>query len=1103
MINKTGKMNGVERTCAKRIVYISHLFWRIMMVVVLLFGASLACSLPTGRKATPTTTPTLIIPTAVPNTPTAPLPTPTPGPSEVEIQNGTISLTVQAQTKLIRLESPDGGDVSGLKASVFSLQAAILLIVKDPVGNYLSEYHLITEADPQNTIMLLKPTQYSPYSYYNVNAIDLSDLLAAKKGEVLLNALRDTLLSLDVPADFCLILAQPEPFSETQSMILYQTYLPDVLVALPADNQHQPVVKSALVLSIHDKPALPELVGLLLAQTQKISLANLTGLSMKDLADLQINAVNKLEKPDQAVAYFGNTPFEVKYNLKQVKEFTYYVNNVVIIDMPCGSHDMEGRIFAMYPPAGTEVVPKDARITLYRCEIVSEQVVKVVNLQIAPQAEACEFKPLNGLMDVALVIDVSGSMTGGGLASAKSAAIAFIKKLNQENAQVGLAKFESEAKVLSQLTNDFNSVIGLISGLSSGGMTAIDKGLMAGYSIVKASTRQGVPKAILLLSDGVSDEGAAIQAANEIKAAGVTILTVGVGDARQCLLSQIASSSREFAYSSTTQALKETFEAQALRLEYSGEPAARNVVVRFRFNAEAYALLEDVLDHDARIIGVDTIEWFFKETFPTQVIDLPVALRPLHADTDQPYGTLEVSYDQCKDGPKTSLPPQTITEATTQNITTTRLVIEYEQEKTGTLEEFQSASFLLDPNTPGVFSVNVQGAGSELLPEIYARDGKEKLYPLYSVWKSNDKKRISVFYIQEPKSYWLYLQSNSLGDAGNYQITIQRGEAIEPVPLDSGSAPFEDKVEVEEVRIYDLRGVKEGERFTLVLTVKGDSSDPYPVLVSLDGQTSYSFDMFYIWKDSTLTSVYQVQGEGPYRMIVDNTSGNKPLQYQMQIIPGDTLSTAMGSLVPGIQSEGKISALVAQTWTFEGKKNQGIDLSITIQNPREYINLIYTVYKPDGSIFLSGSVKDVYRSGWIQSNQEGTYTLVVLWSYSSGADIQYTLDLNQKEMPEATLREVKSGDTFQIPAINGRQEQYVVKISSGQELTVKVKLSTPKGYGTLYLIDPLGQISLSAVSFNGEITLGPIIIRYPGEYTLRVYTTTQEEATYEISVELN
>ncbi|MFN8424356.1 MAG: vWA domain-containing protein [Anaerolineae bacterium] len=65
----------------------------------------------------------------------------------------------------------------------------------------------------------------------------------------------------------------------------------------------------------------------------------------------------------------------------------------------------------------------------------------------------------DGRIDVALVIDRSGSMAGPAIVGAKNGALAFLGELAPGAAQVALVAFSTSADVLQPLTGQFANVV--------------------------------------------------------------------------------------------------------------------------------------------------------------------------------------------------------------------------------------------------------------------------------------------------------------------------------------------------------------------------------------------------------------------------------------------------------------------------------------------------------------------------------------------------------------------------------------------------------------------------------------------------------------------
>lgn len=144
--------------------------------------------------------------------------------------------------------------------------------------------------------------------------------------------------------------------------------------------------------------------------------------------------------------------------------------------------------------------------------------------------ERCD--PTRVLADVALVLDTSTSMIGDKLAAARSAAKAFVRAVDLPNDRVGVAAFNTDARMVHTLSDDETSLFRAIDALAPGSGTRIDRGLEAGMEILAdARTGPNVSPVLILLTDGIQDaepEAPAIVAARAI-ASGITVHVVGLG----------------------------------------------------------------------------------------------------------------------------------------------------------------------------------------------------------------------------------------------------------------------------------------------------------------------------------------------------------------------------------------------------------------------------------------------------------------------------------------------------------------------------------------------------------------------------------------------
>ena len=146
-------------------------------------------------------------------------------------------------------------------------------------------------------------------------------------------------------------------------------------------------------------------------------------------------------------------------------------------------------------------------------------------------------------LEVALVSDVSGSMGGSALSSLKTAASSFVGNLSSPDEAAAIS-FSTSASTDQELTTNYQLVQNAINNYTASGGTSIAAGIIEGEDELLNGTNAtpGASKVMILLSDGQSDETAAINAANDAKNNGIRIFTIALGSADTSLLESVASS---------------------------------------------------------------------------------------------------------------------------------------------------------------------------------------------------------------------------------------------------------------------------------------------------------------------------------------------------------------------------------------------------------------------------------------------------------------------------------------------------------------------------------------------------------------------------------
>lgn len=171
-----------------------------------------------------------------------------------------------------------------------------------------------------------------------------------------------------------------------------------------------------------------------------------------------------------------------------------------------------------------------------------------------------------GLIDVAFVIDSSGSMSSSGrLSTAKTALRTFVNALGEDD-RAALIKFTSYATVLTDLTKDKSIVTNKISSLSASGTTAMYKGLTSAINLLTKENEQYGYKMIIVLTDGYDEPSTSYNGyyknlVDKAKDNNIVIYTVGTGTMDKNLLTKIATETGGSYYIATaTSGILDSFE---------------------------------------------------------------------------------------------------------------------------------------------------------------------------------------------------------------------------------------------------------------------------------------------------------------------------------------------------------------------------------------------------------------------------------------------------------------------------------------------------------------------------------------------------------------
>jgi uncharacterized protein (TIGR03034 family) len=160
--------------------------------------------------------------------------------------------------------------------------------------------------------------------------------------------------------------------------------------------------------------------------------------------------------------------------------------------------------------------------------------------------------------DISFVIDVSGSMYGTRIDYAKRALIGFVDVISEKDC-ASLIKFNSNADVVCDFSNDKTTLVGAANSLVANGGTNVDKGLNKSLELFQTRGESTRKKIIVLLCDGdVNYKQSTIDVCKERNIA-IYAVNVGYSSSDTYLRKMADETGGEYYYCTSTESIETAF----------------------------------------------------------------------------------------------------------------------------------------------------------------------------------------------------------------------------------------------------------------------------------------------------------------------------------------------------------------------------------------------------------------------------------------------------------------------------------------------------------------------------------------------------------------
>lgn len=284
-----------------------------------------------------------------------------------------------------------------------------------------------------------------------------------------------------------------------------------------------------------------------------------------DIQDITAHSLGMLAKSNKDRTYANsiiikknskvNTPFARDYSFRGEKLQVYVLQGESNDPYDCeiiGAYSITGmpednkeRITVNFLYNSNGVVEVNARMESGRNLAVSrertgESMEEIIARLERERQEAEELARKRSRIEIMLMIDTSGSMSGTSIEEAKRAAKGFVSQFDLSRTYISLISFADGSTMKCRLENRERTLLRAVDSFSVGEMGYGTSACPIGENYRKFT--KDCSKVIVVLTDGYwSEQDSEIRSAQRAKGDGIIIYGIGIGDADESFLEKISS----------------------------------------------------------------------------------------------------------------------------------------------------------------------------------------------------------------------------------------------------------------------------------------------------------------------------------------------------------------------------------------------------------------------------------------------------------------------------------------------------------------------------------------------------------------------------------